>query len=84
MLIKGFFVNIDRCKPNEWVGKRLQLHQWRDEYIVTNGFGSVGVLDSTTKKTLDLFLPHSRYLQTIASGRHNGEGYDIEIKLFPK
>ena len=82
MIIKGFFVNIDRCKPNEWVGKRLQLQRYMGEFVVTNGFGSVGVLDQRSKQQLDLFLPYAKAIQTIASGRHNGEGYDIEIKLF--
>lgn len=74
--INGYFLNIGRYLGREWGGP-LQMHRYNGEYIVSNGFGGLGVLDKRSKMLLDLYLPLAKSVQTT---RRNG--FDIEIKIF--
>jgi exonuclease III len=83
MIIKGYFCNVNRCKPKEWVGVRLQLHRMQGMYVLSNGFGSLGILDAHTQRMLEMFIPLSKRIGIYCPGNHNGhDGFDVEIKFY--
>jgi hypothetical protein len=74
--LNGYFLNIGKCIGREW-GGRLQLHRYNGEFVVSNGFGGLGVLDERTKWLLDLYIPLSKIIQI-----YRGDNHNIEIKIF--
>lgn len=83
MIIKGYFCNVNRCTPKEWVEVKLQLHRMHGMFVVSNGFGSLGILDSNTQRMLEMFVPLSKKVLLKCSGAHNGhDGFDVEIKFY--
>jgi len=78
--INATFSNITRCIPKEWDG-RLQMHRLHGEFLVSNGFGGLGILDERTQCLLRLYLPISKAV-VARLGERNGNGYNIEIKIF--
>lgn len=78
--INGYFENITKSLGREWLG-RLQIQRLHNKYLVSNGFGGLGMLDSNTQALLRLYAPISKGIQ-ITLGQINGNGYNVEIKLF--
>lgn len=74
--INGYFLNVGKCLGKEWSGQ-LQLHRYNGEFLVSNGFGGLGMLDERTKWLLNLYIPLCKAVQTSLD-----EAFDIEIKIF--
>lgn len=78
--INGYFCNITRCIAKEWSGP-IQMHRLQGEYIVSNGFGGIGILDTNTQMLLRLYMPMAKAIQ-LSIGVFNGNGYIVYIKIF--
>jgi hypothetical protein len=78
--INGYFMNITKCIGKEWMGK-LQLQRIHNKFLVSNGFGGLGMLDANTQSLLHLYGPISKGVH-ITIGQFNGNGYNVEIKIF--
>lgn len=78
--INGYFENITKSLGREWMGK-LQLQRLHGKFLVSNGFGGLGMLDGNTQSLLHLYVPIAKGLQ-INLGQFNGNGYNVEIKIF--
>ena len=73
-------MNITRSMGREWMGQ-LQLQRLHGKFLVSNGFGGLGMLDSNTQSLLSLYAPISKGVY-IKIGQFNGNGYNVEIKIF--
>jgi hypothetical protein len=74
--INGYFLNHCKCLGREW-DSQLQMHSHNGEFVISNGFGGLGVLDATSKMLLNLYMPFHKGIQTSRSG-----AFDVEIKIF--
>lgn len=73
-------MNITKSLGREWMG-RVQLQRFHGKYLVSNGFGGLGMLDPNTQSLLNLYAPIGKGIQ-INVLQFNGNGYNVEIKIF--
>jgi len=74
--INGYFLNHRKCLGREWDGQ-LQMHSHNGEFVISNGFGGLGVLDARSKMLLNLYMPFHKGINSTWSG-----AFDFEIKIF--
>jgi len=75
--IKGYIRSISR---SIWADP-IQLQRIHGEYMVSNGFGGLGVFDSRTKTLLGLYIPLCRSVE-IKWVSFDGYAHCVEIKIF--
>lgn len=73
-------MNVTKSLGREWMGK-VQLQRLHGKYLVSNGFGGLGMLDPNTQTLLCLYGPIGKSFQ-INVLQFNGNGYNVEIKIF--